>query len=444
MAAAERRRHRIVNLVFIVYGLLLFEGVLRKWVLPQFQKELFFIRDPFVLAIYFLCLKYRIWPRKQLWTIVALAWMWLGGVLLLIEVMSGILINRIGLLLGIYGWREYFFYIPLAFVIGECLSRDDLMRVIKYTLLASIPIAILSIMQASAPATSAINAGFADNPANTYAPLDVALGFMRTSGTFSSNEGQALFIGSLIPMVLWIWILPPERRPLRRLMLWSVTLAVLTNLAVSGQRTAFVLALLVVLTALGAAALMPRGYVAQRTLKITFGLLLGGAIAALVLFQSQLNALSVRAAGAAVGDTWYSYGLVNRAAGDFTHFIELIPDAPWLGYGLGIGGNGTTRMGVSEPVSAEDDWSRNIVDLGPALGGLFIGFRILLVASLIAGAVAAARRWGDLLPLLLLGFIGIVLLYGQITGQGSVNGYAWLFAGFCIAASSTAGDEALL
>jgi hypothetical protein len=444
VSASERRRQTIVKLVFVVYWLLIFEGVLRKWVLPHYQKELFFIRDPFVLAIYFLCLKYRIWPRKQLWTIVALVWMWLGGALLLTEVMSGIIANRIGLLLGIYGWREYFFYIPLAFVIGECLSRDDLMRVIKYTLLVSMPIAVLSILQASAPATSTVNAGFADNPANSFAPMGVALDYVRTSGTFSSNEGQALFIGSLIPMVLWIWILPPERRPLRPTMLWSVTLAVLTNLAVSGQRTAFVLALLVVITTLGAAALMPRGYVAQRTLKITFGLLLSGAIAAPLLFPRQLNALAVRAAGAAVGDDLYSYGLVNRAAADFTHFTELVPDAPWLGYGLGSGGNGTARMGLALPVSAEDDWSRNVVDLGPLLGCLFICFRIVLVASLAAGAVAAARRWGDLLPLLLLGFIGIVLLYGQITGQGSVNGYAWLFAGFCMAASSTAGDEAFL
>ena len=444
MPTSERHRETIVNWIFIVYWLLIFEGALRKWVLPQFQKEIFFIRDPFILVIYFLCLKYRIWPRTQLWTMAAITLMWLGGALLLLQIVCGVIASKLTLLLAIYGWREYFFSIPLAFVIAECFNRDDLLRLVKYTLLVSIPIAILSILQASAQVSSALNAGFADNPANAFVPLDVALGFMRTSGTFTSNEGQSHFIGSLIPMVLWIWILAPERRPLRRMMLWSVTLAVLTNLAVSGQRTAFVLALAVVITTLGAATLLLRGYVARRALKITCGLLFGGAIVAPVLFQGQLNALSVRAAGAAVGDDLYSYGLVNRAAGDFTHFTELIPDAPWLGYGLGIGGNGTTRLGVPETVSAEDDWSRNIVDLGPAFGGLFIGFRILLVASLIAGGVAAARRWGDLLPLLLLGFIGIVLLYGHITGQGSVNGYAWLFAGFCMAASSTARDEACL
>jgi len=36
------------------------------------------------------------------------------------------------------------------------------------------------------------------------------------------------------------------------------------------------------------------------------------------------------------------------------------------------------------------------------------------------------------------------LLNGQITGQGTVNGYAWLFAGFCMATIRTGQDEATL
>jgi hypothetical protein len=35
-------------------------------------------------------------------------------------------------------------------------------------------------------------------------------------------------------------------------------------------------------------------------------------------------------------------------------------------------------------------------------------------------------------------YIGVELLYGELTGHGSVNGYGWLFAGLCIAAA--AGD----
>jgi hypothetical protein len=40
------------------------------------------------------------------------------------------------------------------------------------------------------------------------------------------------------------------------------------------------------------------------------------------------------------------------------------------------------------------------------------------------------------LPLLLLAYVSVELLYGQITGHGTINGYAWLFMGFCLAAAA--------
>ena len=439
---SERRRRRIANLIFIVYWLLIFEGALRKWVFPQYQEELFFIRDPFVLAIYFLCVTYRIWPRQQVWTIAALTLMWLGGVVMLVQIVNGMIISRTALLLCIYGWRQYFLYIPLAFVIGDCFTRDDLLRIAKYTLLLSIPTALLSILQASARATSVLNVGLADNPANIFATLGVALGFVRTTGTFTSNVGQALFIGSLISMVLWVWILPRDQRPLQGMALAGVTLAVAANLAVSGQRLAFVLAVLVLVAAFACAALLRTRRYSMRILRIAAGLTITGAVAIPVFFPRHLDALSVRAAAAAEGDAWYSYGILNRALGDFTRFIGLLPDTPLLGYGLGMGGNAVAKIGMATPVSAEDDWSRNLVDLGSVLGCVFIGFRVLLVIFLISGAMVAAKRRNDPLPLLLIGFFGVLLLYGQIAAQGTVNGYAWTFAGFCIAASSTARDEA--
>ncbi len=58
----ERVRIWIVGLIFIVYALLIFEGVLRKWALPGMHSILFFIRDPFVLLAYILAIKYRMWP----------------------------------------------------------------------------------------------------------------------------------------------------------------------------------------------------------------------------------------------------------------------------------------------------------------------------------------------------------------------------------------------
>ena len=61
----EKIRRIIVFCTFAIYWLLIFEGALRKWVLPNAQEWLFFVRDPFALAIYFLAIKYDMWPK---WT----------------------------------------------------------------------------------------------------------------------------------------------------------------------------------------------------------------------------------------------------------------------------------------------------------------------------------------------------------------------------------------
>jgi len=110
------------------------------------------------------------------------------------------------------------------------------------------------------------------------------------------------------------------------------------------------------------------------------------------------------------------------------------------GYGLGLGGNASTLLGARVdghlPVSlAETDWARHIVDLGPVLGLLFVIFRIVLVAWVGVRAVAATRRGSDPLPLLLFAYVATELLQGQITGQGTINGYVWLFTGLSLAAS---------
>lgn len=38
---AEKARRRMVQLIFLIYWLRIFEGALRKWVFPQYFRELF-------------------------------------------------------------------------------------------------------------------------------------------------------------------------------------------------------------------------------------------------------------------------------------------------------------------------------------------------------------------------------------------------------------------
>jgi hypothetical protein len=56
--------HNVRFLIWLYLWLLVFEGVFRKWVLPQFSAPLLLIRDPVVLLIYLAALRARIFPSN--------------------------------------------------------------------------------------------------------------------------------------------------------------------------------------------------------------------------------------------------------------------------------------------------------------------------------------------------------------------------------------------
>jgi hypothetical protein len=175
------------------------------------------------------------------------------------------------------------------------------------------------------------------------------------------------------------------------------------------------------------AILIPAGIVAISTLLIA------------TIFGDAWQALAARSVGAYQAESAiYSFGTVGRAFSTFTDFIPPLSSTPFFGYGIGTFGNAFGLDYASllpGSLSAESDLARNVLELGPVLGLLYIGLRFALVASLTAGAVIATSRTNNPMPLVLVGFGGILLLVDQITGQGSVHGFAWLYAGFCMAAN---------
>jgi hypothetical protein len=428
---AETHRERIVKLIFLVYWLLIFEGALRKWVLPPFQKEIYFIRDPVVLAIYWLSIRYRLFKHSSITITILIAVAWLC----VMEIMYHMVVDQSDLLLTGAGLRSYFLYVPLAAVIAETFERADLERLVRLTLLLAIPIALISVLQSRSPDNAMINHGISDNPEYQVHSLPVGEGVMRTAGTFTSNIGQSLFVGSIVAMLVWVWTLPSDRRPLRGAALLAVTAATMVNVAVSGQRMIFILVALVLFTAFVAALLMKGVGNSWNVLKTCAVLAAVGVLVGPTLFPTQLHALATRSAGAAEGDDAYSYGVVNRALHDFVAFEDSIDSTPFAGYGIGQTSNAASILHRTSTGWSENEWQRHVIELGPFLGMTLILFRIGLVVWLCTGACIAARRHEDALGLLLFGFIAAVVLYFPVTSQGTVTGYAWIFAGFCVAAS---------
>jgi hypothetical protein len=435
----ERGRRRLVKLIMLVYLLLIFEGAIRKWMFPHLGQVLFFIRDPFVLLAYALALRHGFFPKgnPMLLTGLALAAcaVLLAGVQLLAPAASWG-----GALLAVYGWRNYFFYIPLAFVIAEVFERPDIERLVRWTLILAIPTAVLVFVQFIAPIDSPINVGIGGVKELQFHGLSTDGEHTRPMGFFTSDLGEKGFTVSALAMALSLWLLPPARRFVKFWFLFTMTCAVLACLAVSGSRGAMVHSGIVMLGAIACAVLLNGRGVSIRAVIWPTVIVVAAVVLYPILFPEAFEAFTNRWTSAAISETsnFGSLGIFGRALYGFIDFFNLMGDTPLAGYGLGLAGNARITLGIEiEGLThwAETDWARQIVDLGPVMGVIFIGYRIVFTGWLGLGCLAGARRIHDPLPFLLFSFIGVDLLYGLLTGHGSVNGYVWLFTGFSLAAA---------
>ena len=433
----ERVRRRLVRLVFVVYWLLIFEGALRKWVWPEYSQYLFFVRDPFVLLIYIMALANGMWPRLKPMLLFAYIISLLGLVWIAIQFqVDGA--DGLKMLLAGYGWRNYFLYIPLAFLIGEQFRREDIYRLFRQTLIVTIPIAFLVAMQFFSSANSIINVGIATEESLQFQGFRGALGHIRPNGTFTSIAGHAPFVVSSICMVFIFWILPAKQRPISFAMLAVSAAAAASSLAFSISRGMFIHAGLVALSAVVAGTVL-KGRNSRRAM-LPILLAMSMAILYPIVLPEAFEAFTSRWSEAATSekDRFGNFGVFGRALSEVFDFVRLIDLVPLFGYGMGLASNAGTTLGATVggaiPLHiAEADWARHFVDMGPVLAFLFILFRVMLTIRLGVQSLQAVRRSGNPMSVLLFGYIGVVLFYGQISGHGSVGGYAWLFTGLLMA-----------
>ena len=418
----EMSRKRIVRLIMLVYWLLIFEGALRKWVLPEFSNALFFIRDPFVLLIYFLAFKNRMWPKLHGF----FAAVMFVTVIATLLIPAQLAISKYSTpLLAAYGWRNYFFYIPLAFIIRDQFSREDFNRMMKYTMILSIPVAALVTVQFFSPPGSWINvqafSGVGDR--------------LRPPGTFSSVVGQWMYVASLVTFLMIHGISRSTARAVNSMLVLLAAGDALVCIGVSISRGTLIQSVLIVLSAIFAGTLMRGGASKVRAWIFPAVIVLVGiALVPIVLPEAYETTVTRWSQATAVESQFTSLGIIGRFLYGFIVFFSFIPVTPAIGFGIGLGGNASHQLeGIKLPVYAEEEWSRHIVDLGPIFGVAFILLRLVFTVILGVKSIKAVRRSGDPSAVIIFGFIGISLLNGQVTGHGTVNGYTWIFVGILMA-----------
>jgi hypothetical protein len=413
--------HSLKQGIWAYFLLLIFEGALRKWILPDLSSALLFIRDPIAMWLI-----YSAWQKNLLPSSIYLSGMMLLGV---IGAFFAVFVGHGNILVAMYGARIFLFHYPLIFVIGRVFTREDVVKMGKATLLIAIPMAILIGIQFRSPQAAWVNRGIGGDLKG--AGFGGVGDFFRPPGTFSFTLGTTLFFGFLAPFVFYFWLNPNK---INRAVLWAATVAMLASIPFSISRTLLFYIVLTMAFTVLATVRKPK-YAGKIAGAIVVGLIVLAVLSQTRAFKTATGAFTDRfnTANTAEG------GLVKGVIGDrfFGGLISAFTNSstqPILGYGLGMGTNvGAQLLTGSNKVFliSELEWGRLIGEMGPILGSLAILLRLGLAFKL---ALASYRRLvlGDLLPWLLLSFGFIVLAQGG-WGQPTSLGFCVMIGGLMIA-----------
>ena len=428
-ATNERVRTHLKRWIWLYFILLIFEGTLRKWVLPQFSDVFLVIRDPVVLVIYGLSIKARLFPRNNY--MLALAIIALLSWLVSLVVLEPYLSLKPLILVTGFGFRSNFLHLPLIFVIGRALDAEDVKKLGRWVLIGSLPMALLLAIQFNAAPDSAINrtAGLGETQ-----QITAGGGKIRPPGPFSFVSG-VIFYAALSAAFLLYGAM--TRGAYRNWLLYAGGLALVVTIGVSGSRSVL-LAVLVVVASLLLIIVVRPGAVNQFGRNLLIAVVVLMVAVRLPVFKEGIRVLSDRfTAVAEAEETTIAGGLLTRTFSGFTEGFLFIPKAPIGGYGLGIGTNGGAKFltGRAMFLLTEGEWGRVILESGPILGLAYLAWRTILVFHLGFFSFRQLRRDGNILPVMLYcaGFLS--LLNGQF-GQPTNLGFAVFVCGLCLAAGN--------
>lgn len=169
------------NVVWAYLLLLIFEGALRKWFLPGLATPLLIIRDPLAAYLTYIGIS-RGWLKSNYIIVMFIV----STLSLLISLVLG----HQNLMVGLFGWRIYTIHFPTMFVIARVLTRNDLLKMIRFILYVSIPMTILIVIQFYSPPSAWVNRGIGGEGTAGFATIE---SYSRPPGTFSFTAGYVCF-----------------------------------------------------------------------------------------------------------------------------------------------------------------------------------------------------------------------------------------------------------
>jgi hypothetical protein len=406
--------------IWLYFLLWIFEGALRKWVLPSLATPLLIVRDP--IAIYIILRAIYLNVKFANGYIVA------ALIFTLMSLAITLTFGHGNLFVGLYGARIMLLHFPLIFIIGAVFTKEDVLQMGRALLVINIIVSLIVYFQFSSPQTAFINIGIGGEGSSGFSG---AMGYSRPSGTFSFTTGLSVFYAAVSVFVFYFWL---SKEQCSKILLYVSTITMVVILPLTISRGAVVG--VVVVGLFGVMAAVTSG-------KMLFKLFIAGFAFYLVILALQTYTTIFNLGTAVFMDrvesaNKFSGGgieesILMRAVNDFIGPIFEILNQPMFAGNLGMGTNAGAQMltGKISFLVAESEFGRVGGEQGIIFGGGIIALRILLSFSNIIKSWKLPQE-KKLLPFILCGSASIAVFQGQ-WAQPSILGYAVIMVGLVMA-----------
>lgn len=418
------RERKIQLLLWSYFWLLIFEGALRKWIVPGLSDPLLLARDPICIAAIVLGWPYLMEGINQICIVTLYS---IAGLAMVLAMLFG----HKDWFTALFGARIILLHFPLIFLFRAVFTREDAWKFAKALLLICIPMTVLIAFQFSFPQDHFVNiapggvgsAGFAG-----------ALDKFRPPGTFSFISGLSSFYGlAAASFAGWVSSGP---KPVPK-WIWISAAALIFALPLSISRTLLFSYALVSSLAVFACILAGKA-IKNFLLSLSIIVIMAIFLSKTPLFNEANEAFFARWEDATdqEGGARGVLGVLDiRVLGAFKEGLDLAKETPLFGNGIGMGTNvGAMRLsGSVDFLISESEWGLLMGELGVFLGTLYIFFRVFLSFYLLLLGFKNAIN-GNTLPLILSAFVLPGLVIGQ-TSQPTSLGFIIFSAGLMFAAS---------
>ena len=411
----------IKTAIWLYFLLWLFEGALRKWIVPGLATPLLIVRDPIAVYIIIKAINLNV---KFLNPYVVLS-----TIFTLLGLAITLTFGHGNLFVGLYGARIMMLHFPLIFIIGSVFSKADVLKLGRVMLALNILVTLIVYFQFTSPQSAFINIGIGGEGS---AGFSGAMGYFRPSGTFSFTTGLSIFYAAVSVFVFYFWF---SKDYCSKILLYASTITLVIALPLTISRGAVVGVLIV-----GLFAIMASVTSSKMLLKIIISCIAFYFIILFLqeyssifnlsseVFMSRVDTANKSSSGGGIKDS-----ILLRMFNDFMKPIVDLFNQPLFAGNLGMGTNAGAKMltGKVHFLISESEFGRLAGEQGIIFGGGLIFLRIFFAANM------AIQSWKlpkeeKLLPFILCGAACAAMAQGQ-WAQPTNLGYAICMAGLVMA-----------